>query len=115
MPVGIYTDVQIPRSIVTGLRLRGVDVLTAQQDGMAEAEDSELLDRAAELDRFVFTHDDDFLKETSLRLRSGENFSGVVFAHQLRAPIGTCIDDLELISKTCDASDLVNRIEFIPY
>ncbi len=62
MPVGIYTDVQIPRSIVTCLRLRGVDVLTAQQDGMAEAEDFEILDRATELGRIVFTHDDDFLK-----------------------------------------------------
>jgi hypothetical protein len=30
MAVGIYMDVHIPRSITNGLRLRGVDVLTAQ-------------------------------------------------------------------------------------
>lgn len=50
MPIGIYTDVQIPKSVVIGLRLRGVDVLTAQQDGMAEAEDFQILDRAGSLE-----------------------------------------------------------------
>jgi hypothetical protein len=32
MAVGVYMDVHIPRAITNGLRLRGVDVLTAQQD-----------------------------------------------------------------------------------
>lgn len=86
MPVGIYTDVQIPRSIVTGLRLGGVDVLTAQQDGMAEAEDSEILDRATELGRIVFTHDDDFLKEVSMRLLACGNFSGGDFRPSAKSP-----------------------------
>jgi hypothetical protein len=115
MPIGIYADVQIPRPIVTGLRLRGVDVLTAQEDGMGEAEDSAILDRAAVLGRIVLTHDDDFLKEASRRFLQGEEFGGVVFARQLRAPIGPCIEDLELIATTFDIADLTNRIEFIPY
>lgn len=115
MSVGIYTDVHIPRPIVIGLRLRGVDVLTAQEDGMGEAEDSRILDRAAELGRIVFTHDDDFLREASRRFNSGESFCGVVFARQLNAPIGRCIEDLELIAKAVDGSDLANQIEFIPF
>ena len=48
MSIGIYVDVQIPKPITVGLRLRGVDVLTAQEDDMGEAPDSEILDRAAE-------------------------------------------------------------------
>ncbi|HEX9962608.1 MAG TPA: hypothetical protein VGB00_16865 [Pyrinomonadaceae bacterium] len=32
MAVGIYMNVHIPRAITSGLRLRGVDVLTAQED-----------------------------------------------------------------------------------
>lgn len=32
MPLRLYADVHIPRSIVLGLRLRGVDALTAQDD-----------------------------------------------------------------------------------
>lgn len=115
MPIGIYADVHIPKPIVIGLRLRGVDVLTSQEDGMDEAEDSQILDRSTELGRIVFTHDDDFLKEASRRLQEGKEFGGVVFAHQLNAPISRCIDDLELIAKSFEGSDLLNKIEFIPY
>jgi hypothetical protein len=39
-------DVHVPRAITEGLRLRGVDVLTAQADGTAELFDDKLLDRA---------------------------------------------------------------------
>ena len=31
MSVALYMDVQVPRAITTGLRLRGVDVITAQE------------------------------------------------------------------------------------
>ncbi|MFL6215812.1 MAG: hypothetical protein ACJ74J_18155 [Blastocatellia bacterium] len=41
-------DVQIRRALTEGLRLRGVDVLTAQEDGADELSDHELLDRATE-------------------------------------------------------------------
>lgn len=68
------------------------------------------------LGRIVFTHDDDFLIEAAARrFRSGEIFAGVVFARQLNAPVGPCIEDLELIAKTLEAADLKNKIEFIPY
>lgn len=49
MAVGIYMDVHIPRAITNGLRLRGVDVLTAQEDGTITLTDTELLKRATEL------------------------------------------------------------------
>jgi hypothetical protein len=35
MPVALYMDAHIPRAITVGLRLRGVDVLTAQEDNAA--------------------------------------------------------------------------------
>lgn len=34
-------DVHVKRAVTEGLRLRGVDVLTAQEDGTAEFEDPE--------------------------------------------------------------------------
>jgi len=68
MPVGIYMDVHVPRQITAGLRLRKVDVLTAQEDGLHEAVDSQLLDRSTALGRILFTHDDDFLKEATRRI-----------------------------------------------
>ena len=43
------------------LRVRDVDVLTAQADDAEQLEDRELLDRATALGRSLFTQDEDLL------------------------------------------------------
>jgi len=115
MPVGIYMDVHIPRAITNGLRLREVDVLTAQEDGTITLTDTELLDRATELGRVLFSQDDDLLVEANSRLIAGVEFTGVIYSHQLSSPIGRCIEDLEIIAKALEPEDIANRIEFIPF
>lgn len=84
MPIGIYMDVHVPRQITTGLRLKKVDVLTSQEDGFEEADDSQILNRSTILGRILFTHDDDFLKEARYRIINKIDFAGIVFAHQLK-------------------------------
>ena len=49
--VSLYMDQHVPRSITIGLRLRGVDAITAFEDDASEMTDSELLDRAGEIGR----------------------------------------------------------------
>ena len=115
MSIGLYMDVHIPKAITVGLRLRGVDVLTAQEDGTLTLSDSDLLDRATTLGRILYSHDDDLLGEARNRLTLGADFAGVVYSHQLTSPIGHCIEDLEIIAKTCEAIDILNQIEFIPF
>jgi hypothetical protein len=70
--VSLYFDVHVPSAIADWLRLRGVDVLTAQEDGAAEFEDPTLQDRATELQRIPVTQDEDFLREASRRHRAEE-------------------------------------------
>jgi hypothetical protein len=107
-------DEHVHRAITDGLRLRGVDVLTAQEDGYRHTSDDILLDRATELQRVLFSQDEDLLSEAKLR-QSGETpFAGVIYAHQLRITIGVCVRDLELIAKAADLEDLANRVEFLP-
>lgn len=115
MAVGIYMDVHIPRVVTNGLRLRGVDVLTAQEDGTITLTDTELLDRATELNRILYSQDDDLLAEAHLRLINEIPFSGVIYSHQLSSPIGRCIEDLEIIAQTLESKDILNLIEFIPF
>jgi hypothetical protein len=115
MPIGLYMDVHIPKAITIGLRLRGVDVLTAQEDGTITLSDADLLNRATELGRILYSHDDDLLAEAHARLSHGKNFAGVIYSHQLTSPIGHCIEDLEIIAKTCEPVDMLNQIEFIPF
>ena len=114
MSVALYMDVHVRRAVTNGLRLRGVDVLTAQEDGTARWPDDRLLDRAGELERILFSQDDDLLAEAELRQREGRPFAGVIYAHQLAITIGQCVKDLELIAKAAEPEDLKNRVEFLP-
>jgi len=107
-------DTHVPRAITLGLRLRSVDVLTAQEDSAETLSDSELLDRATRLNRVLFTFDDDLLVEAVKRQREGRPFNGVIYAHPLRITIGQCIRELELIAKAGDPQDLKDRVEFLP-
>ena len=114
MSLSLYMDHHVPKAITNGLRLRNVDVLTAYEDGTDEYEDSELLDRATELRRVLFTQDDDFLGEAAERIQKNTPFYGVIYAHQLRVSIGTCVNDLELILKSCEPEDIVGKVQFLP-
>ena len=114
MVIALCMNHHVPRAITVGLRLRGVDVITAYEDGASDMHDPELLDRAGELERVLFTQDDDLLVEATKRQREGIPFRGVIYAHQLRVSIGTCVHDLEIIAKAGEPEDLMNRIQFLP-
>jgi hypothetical protein len=81
VPLALYADAHIPRAIVIGLRLRGVDMLTAQEDQAATLADPALLERATSLGRVLFSFDTDLLKEAACRQRDGIPFAGLVYAH----------------------------------
>ena len=114
MSIRLYMDVHVRRAVVVGLRLRGVDVLTAQEDGAERLSDPKLLDRATELSRVLFSQDRDLLTEATERQRTGRHFAGVVYAHQLRISIGQCIHDLELIAKASEPEDFADWVEYLP-
>ena len=49
MSINLYIDVHVRRAVTRGLRLRDVDVITAQEDGADEFADGELLNRATQI------------------------------------------------------------------
>ncbi len=114
MTVALYMDEHVHRAITVGLRMRGVDVLTVQEDGFRNTPDSLILDRATELGRVLFSQDDDLLAEATRRQRMGQPFAGVIYAHQQRTNIGMCVRDLELITQAAEPEDLANRVEYLP-
>ncbi|MFQ5963250.1 MAG: DUF5615 family PIN-like protein [Candidatus Scalinduaceae bacterium] len=60
-------DHNVPRAITDGLRARGVNIITAFEDGATDVNDPELLDRASELGRVLFTRDYNLLQEATKR------------------------------------------------
>jgi hypothetical protein len=112
--LGFYFDEQVPDPVTDGLRLRGVDVLTVEEDRFRAKPDTEILNRAFELGRVVFTQDAHFVIEGCRRQRAGQPFSGVIYGYQMKCTVGQLVLDLELIAKTSSLEEYRNRVEFLP-
>lgn len=114
MSLSLYMDVHVPRAITRTLAASGVDVITAQEDGCAQATDPELLDRAGSVNRVLFTRDDDLLVEATRRQRAGLPFFGVIYAHQMRVHIGQCITDLQLLAECLSPAEVLHSVIHLP-
>jgi hypothetical protein len=114
MSVQLFMDVHVQRAIAIGLRYKGVNVWTAQEDGSDQLPDPELLQRATDLGRILFSMDRDLLVEACHRQRASIFFSGLVYCHQLRLTVGQIIADLELIAKIFDSADMENQVQYLP-
>jgi hypothetical protein len=110
----LYMDVHVNAAITAGVRRRGIEALTAQEDGSRCFEDALLLDRATALQRVLFSQDEDLLAIARERQISGVFFAGLIYGHQLAATIGKYVLDLELLCKVLDPEDMANRIEYLP-
>jgi Domain of unknown function (DUF5615) len=114
MAISLYMDENVPRQILLGLRLRSVDVLSVQEDGRFGDSDPLVLARANELQRVLFTRDDDFLAIANQLQQEQTNFIGIIYAAQQIVSIGDCVRDLELIAKVSDLQDFINHVQFLP-
>lgn len=114
MTVGLYMDVHVPQPITDQLRRRGVDVLTAIEDGADRLPDDQLLERAESLRRILFTQDIRFRAMAEQWQRDGKTFAGLIFAHPLRASIGRCVGDLEIVAFASEPDEWQNIVEHLP-
>ncbi len=73
-----------------------------------------ILERAIELERVIFTQDDDFLAIANRHQYEGIYFTGVIYAHQQRVTVGNCVRDLEIIAKAAEKEDLANQVQYLP-
>lgn len=55
MTLMLYMDEHVPRAVTVALCLRQIDVITVQEDGLTGSRDPQVLDRATELGRILFT------------------------------------------------------------
>jgi len=114
LSISLYMDENVPRQITVGLRLRDVDVLTVQEDKRAGILDPQVLARATELQRVLFSRDDDLLAIAHQRQREGVTFPGVIYSHPQGIGIGDCVRDLEIIAKASTLEDTLNQVQYLP-
>lgn len=114
MTIRLYMDVHVPQAITDQLRRRGIDVLTAIEDGADELPDDELLERVRLLERVLFTQDIRFkVMAQSWQLQS-KPFAGLIFGHQLGGTIGQYVKDLELIAQASEPDEWLNTVQYLP-
>jgi hypothetical protein len=115
MALRYYMDVHVPSAITAGLRRRGIDVLTSQDDGTRRAADESLLTRATELGRILVSQDEDLLAIAARWQAAERSFAGAIFASQQGASLGRYIDDLELIAQCCSENELAGTVWHLPF
>ena len=47
-------------------------------------------------------------------MREHKDFSGIIYAHQLRITIGQMVEDIELIARATSQDEWRGRIEYLP-
>ena len=107
-------DENVHGALTRGLRQRGVDVLTVQDENREATSDPQVLDRAGEIGRVLVSQDTDLLIEAVRRQRAGTTFIGVIYAAQDPPALGRYIDDLETIAKATNLEEYANRVEHLP-
>lgn len=115
MAVSLYLDVHVDKAIHDQLRLRGVDVLRAQDDNAAEMSDEALLERATALGRVTFTQDIRFKALAEQWQSQTKNFAGLCYGSQLGVTIGAYVKDLELIAKATEPREWTNVVQHLPF
>ncbi len=114
MSVALYMDVHVHAAVTEQLRRRGVDVVTAQDDGALRLPNEQILARATTLGRVLFTYDIRFKALAEDWQRHGNPFAGLVWGHPMRLTIGRIVADLELIAKATDPPEWQGVVEQLP-
>ncbi len=103
-----YTDENISRALINGLRQRGVDVLSVPEADMLGASDEEQLALALKKGHVTFTQDADFLRLAA----AGANHAGIVYGSQ-QLPVGEVIRGLMLIHTVLESEDMLGTVEYL--
>lgn len=115
--IRLLADENIDSDIVRGvLRRRSqLDLLRAQDVGLAGIGDPEVLTWAAKEKRVVLTHDVNTMINFAVqRIQRGEAMAGLFVVHQECVPFSRVIDDLLLFDDCSETAEWENRVEYLP-
>ena len=93
----LLTDENVGPDVVKGLRARGCDVRTVLEEGLVGRPDTEVLKRAAALNRVVVTHDLGFLRAS---LRSAGTFVGLVYLRPGHVSSAFVLEIVDAVART---------------
>jgi predicted nuclease of predicted toxin-antitoxin system len=110
----LYADNNVNDHVVLGLRRLGYDVLRARDDGMAEALDETVLQRATALGRVVYTNDADIVRIAKSWETGERHHAGIIYTHQDRLSVRRQIEELQLVIEAMHAEEIAGTLVRIP-
>lgn len=122
MSLKFFADTHIPKQVALQLRNKGVDIVRAEEVGLAEASDEVLLDYATQTGRALISVDSDFKRFYKLLTTQGIQHNGIFSVPtdlQRRLYIGILVRQLyeywELIEGGAGSveADVQNQIIYI--
>ena len=115
IPIRLYLDEDAAQhDLLTALRLRRVDVTSAQQQGLIGVADRVHLEWCRSNGRVLYTFNvRDFYALHTDFVKSGVEHPGIVLAPQQRYSIGGQMHRLLRLIGSKSAKEMVNRVEFL--
>jgi hypothetical protein len=102
------------RSLLRGLRSRGIEVATVLDEGMVGKSDRDQLEYAWQTKRVLYTFNvADFCRLHKEYLTEGKSHAGIIVVYRQRYSVG---EQLRLLLRLADlnsASDMVNNLLFL--
>jgi uncharacterized protein DUF5615 len=115
MEIRLYIDEDaMSRALVRGLRSRGIDVTTVNEEEMAGQGDTTQLEYALQKERVFYTFNvGDFCRLHREYLTRGKSHSGIIVVNRQRYTIGEQLRFLLNLAKTKSADEMRNQLVFL--
>ena len=113
--IRLYFDVDaMERAVVSGLRARGIDVITAHEAGIIDGTDDEQIEFATLKRRVLFSFNvSDFCRIHTEVLSQGKSHAGMILAPQQRYSVGERIRRLLILIAARSAAVMQDQLEFL--
>jgi predicted nuclease of predicted toxin-antitoxin system len=115
MKIRLYADEDaMAHRLAHELRMRGLDITTALDEGMIDRPDVALLQYASRQGRVLYSYNTaDYYRLHREFLAQGKQHAGIILAQQQRYSIGEQLRRLLRIAAIKSAEDMQNGIEFL--
>lgn len=102
------------QDLIRALQVRGIDVTTAQDEGMIERADEDHLDYATERNRVLFSFNrGDFYRLHTEYLLQSKPHSGIILSKQQQYSVGELMRRILRIVAIKPADEMKNWVEFL--
>lgn len=117
MQVRLFVDEDaMADALMTGLRARGVNLLTASEAETRKLDDDEQLEFASAQGRVLYTFNiSDFYRLHTAWSIQGKSHAGIIFAPQQRYSVGEQIRRLLKLIRLCSAEEMIDSVEFLSH